>query len=108
VPAPQPDSGSRHPAGSRVADPNWPAFAALVGGVLGVSPDRLEDITSLDTVATWTSLRLVEIVEGLERRFGVRFSGDDLLPEHVRDVDHLLALLGPAGASVLEPEELIR
>ncbi|GAB3836108.1 acyl carrier protein [Dactylosporangium cerinum] len=108
VPAPQQSPVGRQPAGSRVADPNWPAFAALVGGVLGVSPDHLEHITSLETVPTWSSLRLVEIVEGLERRFGVRFSGDDLLPEHVRDVDHLLALLGPAGASVLEPEELIR
>lgn len=104
-------AGGPSMADRRGADPHWRPLAELVGGVLGVPADSLRELASLEELPSCTSLRIVEIVELLERRLGAVLSGDDLLPEKLHDIDHLLTLVrraGTAGAAPRERQELTR
>lgn len=85
-------AGADAPA-PRGGDALWTQFAAVVGRVLGLSAERLAALRSLAEVPSANSLRIVELVEALEGRFGIRFEPEDLMPESLRDPDHLYALV---------------
>jgi acyl carrier protein len=50
------------------------AFEEIVAHALGVRPDELPDDAGPATVAAWTSLRHVQIIAAVQRRYGVRFA----------------------------------
>jgi acyl carrier protein len=43
----------------------------VVGGILGVPPEKIGPATSTDTVAGWDSLKHMRLVIALEEAFGV-------------------------------------
>jgi acyl carrier protein len=92
--APAATGGTR----ARTADPNWPAFADVVAGVLDLPAGQLSGLASLADAPDCSSLRVVEIVERLESRFDLRFTGDELLPEHLYDIDFLLTAVARGAA----------
>lgn len=68
--------------------------------VLGVAPADLAADGTLTAYATYTSFRVLDIVESLERKVGIEVDADALVPANLRHVDSLCRLLaGPdAGA----------
>ncbi|MEO6089068.1 MAG: acyl carrier protein [Umezawaea sp.] len=58
-----------------------PAFAAVVAGVLEVEPIDITDDASQDTLASWTSMRHIQLVVTLEESYGLSFDY-----EEIRDV----------------------
>ncbi|WP_051885625.1 acyl carrier protein [Streptomyces hygroscopicus] len=70
---------------------------AVVASVLGLD-EHLVPETELTGLAEFSSLRMVEIVEGLESAFGVEFGPDDLVPEKLHRIDDLCGLVRRALA----------
>jgi acyl carrier protein len=50
----------------------------IVAAVLNVDPSRLDAASSADTIATWDSLRHVQLVLAIEEAFGIQFAVDDI------------------------------
>jgi hypothetical protein len=67
--------------------------AEEAAAVLRAAPARLLAGTPLGAVPSFSSFRLVEIVERLEDRLGVRFDADDLVPENLHDLDSLCRIV---------------
>ncbi|MFJ9413727.1 acyl carrier protein [Streptomyces sp. NPDC101227] len=63
--------------------------AALAGEVLGVDGAALLDGAPFDTFASFSSFRLIEIIERLESELGRELDADALVPENLRRVDDL-------------------
>jgi len=49
----------------------------VMGNVFGITSDKIGDDTSIDTVATWDSLRHLNLVIALEERFNVTLTEDE-------------------------------
>lgn len=71
---------------------------AVVASVLGLDEHLVPD-TELTGLAEFSSLRMVEIVEGLESAFAVEFGPDDLVPEKLHRIDDLCGLVHRALAA---------
>jgi len=54
-------------------------LAQVMGNVLGVAPSSIDASTSIDTVASWDSLKHLNLVIALEERFRVTLSEDDTI-----------------------------
>ncbi|MEU9111698.1 acyl carrier protein [Streptomyces sp. NPDC048483] len=63
--------------------------AALAGDVLGVDGAALLDGAPFDAFASFSSFRLIEIIERLEDELGRELDADALVPENLRRVDDL-------------------
>ncbi|MFE0376906.1 hypothetical protein ACFW1M_15265 [Streptomyces inhibens] len=63
--------------------------AAVAGAVLGVDGAALLGGAPFDSFASFSSFRLIEIVERLESELDREFDADDLVPENLRRVDDL-------------------
>ncbi|MFI9048306.1 acyl carrier protein [Streptomyces sp. NPDC053427] len=63
--------------------------AALAGDVLGVDGAALLDGAPFDAFASFSSFRLIEIIERLEDDLGRELDADALVPENLRRVDDL-------------------
>jgi acyl carrier protein len=67
--------------------------AAEVADTLRVPETDLLAGTPLRDFPVFSSFRLVEIVERLEKRIGVQFDADDLVPENLNDLESLCRLV---------------
>ncbi|WP_199844290.1 acyl carrier protein [Streptomyces sp. RTd22] len=74
-----------------------PTVRAVVASVLALDEHLVPD-TELTGLAEFSSLRMVEIVEGLEAAFDVEFGPDDLVPEKLHRIDDLCGLVHRALA----------
>ncbi len=74
--------------------------AAEVAAVLRIDAAALLSGQPFTAVPTFSSFRVVEIVERLEERLGVSFDPDDLVPENLHRLDDLCRI---ARLSVKEP-----
>ncbi|GAA1946309.1 hypothetical protein GCM10009837_85480 [Streptomyces durmitorensis] len=63
------------------------SVAAAAAQVLGVDPAALLAGAVFDSLPSFSSFRVVEIVELLERELGIEFAADDLAPENLHHVD---------------------
>jgi acyl carrier protein len=81
------------PAAPDTAHDRGDDLRAVVAGeaaaVLRVPAAELLSGAQLTSVGGFNSFRMVEIVERLEERLGVRFDADDLVPENLHDLDSL-------------------
>ncbi|WP_407554660.1 acyl carrier protein [Streptomyces sp. Pv4-95] len=66
--------------------------AAVAGAVLGVPAGDLLTGAPLDSFASFSSFRLIEIIERLESELDREFDADLLIPENLRRVDDLCRL----------------
>ncbi|RKN77515.1 acyl carrier protein [Streptomyces klenkii] len=67
--------------------------AAVAAAVLRTDPAALLDGQPLAAVPGFTSFRVVEIVERLERELSVEFAADDLVPEHLHHIDGICRIV---------------
>ncbi|MFG3308679.1 acyl carrier protein [Streptomyces wuyuanensis] len=67
--------------------------AAAAGAVLEVDPADLLDGRPLADVPGFTSFRVVEIVERLERELSLELAADDLVPENLHHVDGICRIV---------------
>lgn len=75
-------------------------IAAEVAHVLGASPRDILAGKEFRAFPTFSSFRLIEIVERLEDRLAVNLAPDDLVPGNLRDIDTLCRVaLQPVEAS---------
>ncbi|MEU2618170.1 hypothetical protein ABZ642_08360 [Streptomyces sp. NPDC007157] len=63
--------------------------AAVAGAVLGVGEAELLGGAPLDSFASFSSFRLIEIIERLESELEREFDADELIPENLRRLDDL-------------------
>ncbi|MFJ9406874.1 acyl carrier protein [Streptomyces sp. NPDC101393] len=63
--------------------------AAVAGAVLGVDGAELLGGAPFDTFASFSSFRLIEIIERVESELGRELDADALVPENLRRVDDL-------------------
>ncbi|MER5880436.1 acyl carrier protein [Streptomyces sp. NPDC060235] len=70
--------------------------AAVAADVLGVPSDTLLDGAAFDALPSFSSFRLVEIVERVESELGRELDADELIPENLRRVDDLCRIARPA------------
>lgn len=56
---------------------------SLVGRVLGISPEKVSDTTSMQNCPKWDSLQHFTLVLAIEEEFGVQFSSTRI-PELTR------------------------
>jgi acyl carrier protein len=68
-------------------------IAATAGAVLRTDPAPLLDGLPLADIPGFTSLRMVEIVERLERELSVEFTADDLVPENLHHLDGICRIV---------------
>lgn len=54
-------------------------IADVMGAVLGVDPSAINDDSSMDTVASWDSLKHMKLVIVLEQEFGVEFDDEEVV-----------------------------
>ena len=52
---------------------------AVVAKVMEVPAEDVDDASSPDTIATWDSLRHMNLVMALEQEFGVQFSPEQII-----------------------------
>ncbi|MDG4809355.1 hypothetical protein O7634_21630 [Micromonospora sp. WMMD1120] len=71
--------------------------AEAAASVLGLPVPAVLGGARFDTAPGYGSLRIVEIVELVERVVGVELSADDLVPENLRDLDGLCRIVARAG-----------
>ncbi|MFI9569246.1 hypothetical protein [Streptomyces rishiriensis] len=96
APAPRPADATPVPALLRAR------VAAAAGAVLKADPAALLQGRPLADVPGFTSFRVVEIVERLERELSVEFDADDLVPENLHHVDGICRIVlraQPAGTA---------
>ncbi|MCF3103090.1 acyl carrier protein [Streptomyces roseoverticillatus] len=67
--------------------------AAVTAAVLRTDPAALLDGQPLAAVPGFTSFRVVEIVERLERELSLEFAADDLVPEHLHHIDGICRIV---------------
>jgi len=54
-------------------------LAQVIGNVLGVAPSTVNQATSIDTVASWDSLKHLNLVIALEEHFRITLSEDETI-----------------------------
>lgn len=70
-------------------------FDALVAGVLDVEPEQIVDEASQETLASWTSMRHIELVVTLQEAYRLSFSFDEISGlRSIADVRGALAAKG--------------
>lgn len=67
--------------------------AAAAGAVLKADPADLLDGRPLADMPGFTSFRVVEIVERLERELSLEFAADDLVPENLHRIDGICRIV---------------
>ncbi|WIM99842.1 hypothetical protein ACTOB_003507 [Actinoplanes oblitus] len=72
--------------------------AEAAASVLGLSVPAVLGGARFDTSAAYGSLRIVEIIEEIERSVGVELSADDLVPENLQDLAGLGRIVARAWA----------
>ena len=50
----------------------------VMAKVLGISTDEIKDDSSAYSIATWTSLRHMELVLAFEEELGIRFEDEEI------------------------------
>ena len=70
---------------------------AVIARVFGVSPDRITDKTSNETLPEWDSLGHITLVIELEATYGVSLSAEETLT--LTSVPAIKRLLGERGVS---------
>ncbi|MFI5972732.1 acyl carrier protein [Streptomyces sp. NPDC051452] len=70
--------------------------AAVAAGILGVPSEVLLAGATFDSLPSFSSFRLVEIVERVESELGRELDADELIPENLRRVDDLCRIARPA------------
>jgi acyl carrier protein len=73
-------------------------FDALVAGVLEVEPEQIVDDASQDTLASWTSMRHIELVVTLQEAYRLSFSYDEI--NGLRTIGDLRGALAAKGVTV--------
>lgn len=68
----------------------------IVGNILGVSPDQLQESSSPRDFAQWDSAAHIEIVLSVEAEYGVSFTPEEML--EVLSVEALEGVLRQKGA----------
>ena len=56
---------------------NTDALKAVMATVLGIPAESITDATSMDTVASWDSLKHMNLVLAIEEEFGVVIPDED-------------------------------
>jgi acyl carrier protein len=74
------------------------SFTALVAGVLDVEPEQVVDEASRDTLASWTSMRHIELVVTLQETYRLSFSYDEIAG--LRTIGDLRGALAARGVTV--------
>lgn len=73
------------------------AFADLVAGVLEVDPAEVTDDASPDTLASWTSMRHIQLIVTLEEAYRLSFSYEEIRDiRTIRGLRHVLSGKGVA------------
>jgi len=72
----------------------------VVAKVLKVSPQKVTDATSPDTVARWDSFRGLLLITEIESAFGVKFTMQEVLS--IKDVGSIRGILKKHG---VDPEK---
>ena len=70
-------------------------FADVIAGVLEVDPSEVTDNAGPDTIATWTSLRHLQLVGALEDVYGVSFTYREI--RGLRSIGELRQVLRTRG-----------
>jgi acyl carrier protein len=65
---------------------------SIAADVLGVDPSLLARNGDLTRLPTYTSFRVLDIVESVEQRLTLEVAPDDLVPANLRRVDTLCAM----------------
>ena len=52
---------------------------SVVGGMLDIEPNAIDDLTSTDTVPQWDSVRHMNLIIALEEEFGITIPDDDVV-----------------------------
>lgn len=90
------------PRADTPADPSAPdpatEFAGIVADVLEADPRTVTDSAGPETLASWTSLRHLQLIVTLEEAYGVSFSYQEI--RDLRTIGAVRHLLGAKGASV--------
>lgn len=73
-------------------------FDLLVAGVLDVEPEQIVDDASQDTLASWTSMRHIELVVTLQEAYRLSFSYDEI--NGLRTIGDLRGALAAKGVTV--------
>lgn len=73
-------------------------FDVLVAGVLDVEPAQIVDDASQDTLASWTSMRHIELVVTLQEAYRLSFSYDEI--NGLRTIGALRGALAAKGVTV--------
>jgi acyl carrier protein len=68
----------------------------IMAEVFGVEPEAITIDASPDTIESWDSLRLLNLILALEQEFGVEFPSDQL--QHLMSVEKILHALNQAVA----------
>ncbi|MEU0784652.1 acyl carrier protein [Streptomyces sp. NPDC006173] len=90
------DAAPLPPVGDSVDPELRHRVAAVVVDVLRVPSDMLLDGATFDSLPSFSSFRLVEIVERVESELGRELDADELIPENLRRVDDLCRIARPA------------
>ncbi|MGX7829151.1 acyl carrier protein [Actinokineospora sp. 24-640] len=73
-------------------------FARVVAGALDVDPALVVDTAGPDTLATWTSMRHIQLIVSLEEAYGLSFDYQQIAG--VRTIGDVRGVLRANGAEV--------
>ena len=76
-------------------------LVSTIAEVLEISPDLVQETTSMENCPEWSSLRHFSVILAVEDAFDVHFSSDDI--PSLTQVGLLRAELARLGASTREP-----
>lgn len=70
----------------------------VVADVLQLAPERVVDTLAMDDVATWDSLKHMELIAGLEEAFRIELTFDEIVAmQSVGDIRRVLQARGTTG-----------
>lgn len=73
-------------------------LAAIVSGILGIPLNEVNDDVQPATVASWTSLRHVQLMAAVEETYGIKLAAREL--RTARSVGKLRELLQTKGIEI--------
>jgi acyl carrier protein len=76
---------------------NETRLRGVVAKVLAMPAQQVSDATSMETVASWDSLKQLQVILALEEEFGVSF--DEELALEIVSLPQIRAALGEQGVS---------
>lgn len=67
----------------------YDGVVGVIADILGVGKDRISGDTAIGDLEAWDSLRHIQIISAIERKFGIRFTPDVMMD--MEDVDDIVS-----------------